>query len=259
VRRARAITDSCGWTSPGNPPAPKQRFQKSVGPCAGYPEPRPGLADAGIGRADHHDLRDVRPQNPLDLPPRPVTSSATRSVGARLCANSSSAFGVVAIRPAERRSPSSTTTTSQKSRCTSKPIALPTEPNSPSSTRRTTGEPAGERQRPIRAHSTTRASRRGGHRNTRARSSSSKPACATAFSAKALSRPSALRPGPDSNSQSAVSGPERERRVGSSRTATARHPLAWNAIAGARPLLCTDAEAWWAPMARPRTPGPRRG
>jgi hypothetical protein len=33
--------------------------------------------------------------------------------------------------------------------------------------------------------------------------------------------------------------------------------VAWNAIAEARLLLSTDAGAWWAPMARPRTPGPR--
>src|SRR5215218_434229 len=32
--------------------------------------------------------------------------------------------------------------------------------------------------------------------------------------------------------------------------------VAWNAIAEAR-LLPTDAEAWWAPMARPRMPGSR--
>jgi hypothetical protein len=41
----------------------------------------------------------------------------------------------------------------------------------------------GERQRPIRARGTTRASRRGGHKDqARARSASSKTACPTAFS-----------------------------------------------------------------------------
>jgi hypothetical protein len=65
----------------------------------------------------------------------PVTSNATRSVAARLCANSSNCSGVVAIRPAERTAPSSTIATSQKSRCTSNPIALPTDLTSAPSTR----------------------------------------------------------------------------------------------------------------------------
>src|SRR4051794_32481448 len=48
------------------------------------------------------------------------------------------------------------------------------------------GEPAGERQRPIRAHGTTRASRKGGQPNqSRARSASSKAACPTTSSQKA--------------------------------------------------------------------------
>jgi hypothetical protein len=46
----------------------------------------------------------------------PDTSSATRSSGPRLAANNSSRSGVVAIRPQERSSPSSTSATSQKSR-----------------------------------------------------------------------------------------------------------------------------------------------
>jgi hypothetical protein len=54
----------------------------------------------------------------------PVTSSATRSPRPRLDPNSSSRSGVVAIRPAERTAPLSTIATSQKSRCTSNPIAL---------------------------------------------------------------------------------------------------------------------------------------
>jgi hypothetical protein len=66
------------------------------------------------------------------------------------------------VRPATSRSatptrstPSSTIAISQKSRCTSNPIALPTDPFTTTSSRRWTGEPAGERQRPIRARSTT--------------------------------------------------------------------------------------------------------
>jgi hypothetical protein len=54
----------------------------------------------------------------------PVTSNATLSVADKLAAYTSSAAGVVATRPAERTTPSSTTATSQKSRCTSNPIAL---------------------------------------------------------------------------------------------------------------------------------------
>src|SRR3954447_12033723 len=56
----------------------------------------------------------------------PVASSTTRSVGARLCPNSSSCSGVAAIRPAERPRPPSAIATWQKSRCTSNPIDLPT-------------------------------------------------------------------------------------------------------------------------------------
>jgi hypothetical protein len=60
----------------------------------------------------------------------PVTSSATRSSRPRLRANSSSVSGVVAIRPAGRTAPASTIATSQKSRCTSKPIDLLTTTSS---------------------------------------------------------------------------------------------------------------------------------
>jgi hypothetical protein len=44
----------------------------------------------------------------------PVTSNATRSVGARLAANASSAAGVVSIRPTERVWPTATIATSQE-------------------------------------------------------------------------------------------------------------------------------------------------
>jgi hypothetical protein len=43
----------------------------------------------------------------------------------KLSASTTSASGVDATRPAERTFPSSQTATSQKSRCTSNPIALP--------------------------------------------------------------------------------------------------------------------------------------
>jgi NADPH:quinone reductase-like Zn-dependent oxidoreductase len=54
----------------------------------------------------------------------PVTSNTTRSSEPRLAANSSSTSGRVAIRPAEQPCLSSAIATSQKSRCTSSPIAL---------------------------------------------------------------------------------------------------------------------------------------
>src|SRR5687768_10180597 len=56
----------------------------------------------------------------------PVTT--TRSTPARLCANSSNTSGRVAIRPADRTLPASAIATSQKSRCTSNPIALTCTP-----------------------------------------------------------------------------------------------------------------------------------
>src|SRR3954447_2341906 len=58
----------------------------------------------------------------------PVTSNATRSSAVRLCAKISNTSGRVAIRPAERTLPSSAIATSQKSRCTSSPIALTIAP-----------------------------------------------------------------------------------------------------------------------------------
>jgi hypothetical protein len=54
----------------------------------------------------------------------PVTSNTTRSSVAKLCANSSMTSGRVPIRPADRTRPCSAIATSQKSRCTSSPIAL---------------------------------------------------------------------------------------------------------------------------------------
>jgi hypothetical protein len=54
----------------------------------------------------------------------PLTSSATRSSRPRLWANSSSAAGVISIRPGERISPPAAIATSQKSRWMSRPIDL---------------------------------------------------------------------------------------------------------------------------------------
>jgi hypothetical protein len=94
----------------------------------------------------------------------PVTSNATWSRGSRLCANSSSACGVVAIRPAERNRPSATIATSQKSRCTSRATALTSPPHYRWASRRTGGQTTSTDPRSQR----NRASRRGGHRKARA-------------------------------------------------------------------------------------------
>ena len=55
-----------------------------------------------------------------------VTSNATRSVASRLSASNRRPSGVLGTRPAERTRPSSQIATTQKSRCTSRPIARPT-------------------------------------------------------------------------------------------------------------------------------------
>ena len=61
----------------------------------------------------------------------PVASNATRSSAARLCANNPSAAGVVSTRRARRTRPASAIATSQKSRCTSKPMnRIPTSSQS---------------------------------------------------------------------------------------------------------------------------------
>src|SRR6478672_2810906 len=55
----------------------------------------------------------------------PVTSSATRSDATRLWASNVNPSGVLGTRPAVRTSPSWQIATTQKSRCTSRPIARP--------------------------------------------------------------------------------------------------------------------------------------
>src|SRR5437764_1952595 len=61
----------------------------------------------------------------------PVTSNATRSDVNRLSASDRTPSGVAGTLPADRTSPSSQIATSQKSRCTSKPIARPTHLGTP--------------------------------------------------------------------------------------------------------------------------------
>jgi hypothetical protein len=91
--------------------------------------------------------------------------------------------------------PSSQIATTQNSRCTSRPIARPTQPASPSltSTRHVhvTGEPAGRRHRPIRALNVAQSRQVAGaaERKAQARSPSIKTAYPSAFShARPLSR-----------------------------------------------------------------------
>jgi hypothetical protein len=73
--------------------------------------------------------RHMRLEDRRDRPR--IARHLQRDVVARvgLCANSSSACGVVAIRPAERNRPSATIATSQKSRCTSSATALTFPPH----------------------------------------------------------------------------------------------------------------------------------
>ena len=95
----------------------------------------------------------------------PDTSNATRSSGPRLAASISSASGELSTRSAERTLPSSQIATSQKSRCTSNPIALPSALTHTSSSI-DIGENSGQTTTTDTRSQRTRASRRGGHRIT---------------------------------------------------------------------------------------------
>jgi hypothetical protein len=117
-----------------------------------------------------HDLGDVRRNEPCDGERVASRLEHHAVVCARLWAKRVSSSGVVATRPAERARPPSAIATSQKSRCTSKPIELPmtTSPDDDSE-----GGGGRERHLRIRAHERTRAGRRGGQLHQRARSPSS--------------------------------------------------------------------------------------
>ena len=116
---------------------------------------------------------------------------------------------MLGTRPADRTSPSSQIATTQKSRCTSRPIARPTHLGNATShlhnaVDSAAGEPAGQRHRPIRARSSIQASRRGG----RTKSPGSKPidqnglpVCVLPTKAPVPDRPT-LRPDPDRASTS---------------------------------------------------------
>ena len=68
----------------------------------------------------------MRLEDPRDLPRRTGHLQRNLSLATKLSARTFNASGVDATRPAERTFPSSQIATSQKSRCTSNPIALPT-------------------------------------------------------------------------------------------------------------------------------------
>jgi hypothetical protein len=128
---------------------PQQLGQRSHVEAVGL---RAGLTGAGVARRDDDHPRDVRLDDPRDLPRVAGDPSATQSRGSRLWSNSSSASGRTAIRPAERTRPSATIATSQKSRWTSSATAL----TCPSfDVDNDVGEPVGKRHRRIRARSAT--------------------------------------------------------------------------------------------------------
>ena len=135
-----------------------------------------------------------------------------------LSARTFNASGVDATRPAERTFPSSQIAISQKSRCTSNPIALPTAVTtavtSPSPDRATmNGRTVGTTTTTDTRSQRNRASRRGGHRKARARSPSSKTACPATFSQKApipISR--TVSPDPDGALTRSFSCPDQRQR-----------------------------------------------
>ncbi len=143
----------------------------------------------------------------------PVTSNATRSVRQQAVRQHRAGPQVLhGTRPAERTFPSSQIATTQKSRCTSRPIARPTHLGNgtshlPSTVDSAVGEPAGQRHRPIRARSSIQANRRGG----RTKSTGSKPIdqnglpdCVLPNKAPVLDDPEP-RTGPGQSLQKAVS------------------------------------------------------
>ena len=105
----------------------------------------------------------------------PVASNATSSSGRNVAAQARNASGVTPMRPSSRHNPSSTTAICANSRCTSIPIALPMRMlligrcgEEPPGRTATTTDSRSQR---------SRASRRGGHVLTRARSPESRTAC----------------------------------------------------------------------------------
>ena len=148
---------------------------------------RPGLTDPRIRRAHDQHLRDMRLDDPRDLPRVALTSSATRSSGPKAPREQLELLRLRLTRPAERTSPSSTIATSQKSRCTSNPTALTT--HLPRAQLEQSGRRSGQTTPTDSRSKRNRTSRRGGHRKARAQSPSRKNRPAQhAFSRKPLSQ-----------------------------------------------------------------------
>ena len=107
-------------------PLPQQPRQRARVKPIGL---RARLRDPGVIRADHDHALHMRLEDPRDLPR--AASHLQRHPIRRLKAlrQLRSASGVLGTRPAERTSPSSQIATTQKSRCTSRPIARPTHLN----------------------------------------------------------------------------------------------------------------------------------
>ena len=138
---------------------------------------RARLADPGVVRAHHDHPRDVRLEDPRDLPALPSTSNATRSSAQALRKQ---------LQPLRRgRDPTGRTHATVLDDRDLAEIQVHIQPDrpphrSPPRLRTlTAGEPAGKRHRRDTRSRHNRASRRGGHRKARARSPSSKTACPT--------------------------------------------------------------------------------
>jgi hypothetical protein len=140
----------------------------------------------------------------------PETSNATRSSRPKLAASTPSASGGLSTRPAERTPPFSQIATSQKSRCTSNPIALPSALNATSSPDGTsTKENVGKRQRRIRARSAPGPVAGAATEKARAHSPSSKPACPQRSPTKPLCPGHRSLRDPARTSSQPISCPER--------------------------------------------------
>ena len=172
VLRARARTHEL--VAPRQPPAHRAR------PLVGHPHrvqltggqqlgQRAGIqpvglrarpADPGVMRTDHHHTRHVRLEDPRDLP-RVARHLQRDDVGqSKTGRKQLKRRRRRPIRPAERTVPASAIATSQKSRCTSIPIAL--HHSSPPRARRC-GSSGGQTTQTDSCSQHNRASRRGGH------------------------------------------------------------------------------------------------
>ena len=145
---------------------------------------RPRLANTGIGGTDHDDAGDVPLQDPRDLPRAP------RHLERHPVRRRQTLPRTAQAHPASSRSDRrSAARRPQRSRPHRNRGARPTRSLSPQIPPRppplTNGEPAGQRQRPMRARGTSGQVAGAATQTSRARSSSSNTACPTTFSVKA--------------------------------------------------------------------------